>query len=322
MRELTSRAYTDADAVATTALFNAIETHAGGHPGFAVEEIRPMLATAVRDPDRDSRLLFDAGDALVAAALVPTPPEGGFRVDLMGGVLPGWRDRGIGRELLDWQLHRAREVHREAAPDHDWAIHLGANAEDSDALRLYRRFGLAPARYWFDMEAPTDAAPAVPAPDGLRLQEYRPGRDRDLHAAHIEAFADHWGSQARTYPDWISLTARNEIFLPDLSRIAFDGEEIAGYVLTYRDPDPDRGYIGQVGVRRPWRRRGLAAAMLSQVLRACAGAGRSTATLAVDAANPTGAVAVYERVGFTVTARGVTYATDLPAISRAEHRPS
>jgi ribosomal protein S18 acetylase RimI-like enzyme len=127
----------------------------------------------------------------------------------------------------------------------------------------------------------------------------------------VEAFADHWGSQRRDYSDWVTLTVGSEGFLPDLSVVAFDGDEIAGYVLSYRDADPERVYIGQVGVRRPWRRRGVAAALLAQVLRDAAAAGFATASLGVDADSPTGAVAVYERVGFTVENRAVTYAAPL-----------
>jgi ribosomal protein S18 acetylase RimI-like enzyme len=100
-------------------------------------------------------------------------------------------------------------------------------------------------------------------------------------------------------------------FLPELSSIAFDGDEIAGYVLGYRDADPTRLYIGQVGARRPWRRRGLAAALLSQVLHSARAAGKDFASLGVDADSPTGAVGVYERVGFTVEARAVTYSRTL-----------
>jgi GNAT superfamily N-acetyltransferase len=68
--------------------------------------------------------------------------------------------------------------------------------------------------------------------------------------------------------------------------------------LCYDDAIADQIYIGQVGVRRPWRRRGLAAAMLTHVLKLAANAGRTTAALDVDAASLTGAVGVYERVGF------------------------
>ncbi|GIH19751.1 GNAT family N-acetyltransferase [Rugosimonospora africana] len=310
---LTDRGYTEADAAGATALFNVAESHAGGHPGWTVPEVRAMLASMVRDHDRDARVVVSPDGDMVAVAVVASPPEGGFRIDLMGAVRPDRRGRGIGRDLLGWQLRRAREIHRDTAPECDWVIHVATNAEDTDTLRLYRRAGLAPVRYWFDMEATADRPATVPVPDGLRVTEYRPGRDRDLHAAHTEAFADHWGSQARTYPDWESLTVRNESFAPALSRVAYDGDQIAGYVLAYLDDDPTRVYIGQVGVRRAWRRRGLAAAMLSQALRAAVPAGRHTLALSVDADSPTGAVGVYGRVGFTVQTRGVTYAIDLPA---------
>jgi ribosomal protein S18 acetylase RimI-like enzyme len=96
-----------------------------------------------------------------------------------------------------------------------------------------------------------------------------------------------------------------------LSVLATDGPEIAGYVLAYDDAIAGRVYVGQVGVRQPWRRRGLATAMLSHVMRAAGGVGRTSAALDVDAANPTGAVGVYERVGFETVSRMVTYSRAL-----------
>lgn len=71
-------------------------------------------------------------------------------------------------------------------------------------------------------------------------------------------------------------------------------------------------YIGQVGVRRPWRRRSVAAALLAEALAAAAAAGKATASLGVDADSPTGAVGVYERVGFATVTRWVTYSLSLP----------
>jgi mycothiol synthase len=276
----------------------------------------------VGDPAADTRMMFDPDAGLVAYACVSTPPVGGFGLDLMGGVDPAWRGRGIGRPLLDWQLRRAAEIHEEVAPERDWQIHVGTAIADDSAQRLYRRFDLAPIRYWFDMVAPTNGVPDVPVADGLDIAGYRPGRDQELYAAHTEAFADHWGFQARGAVSWLSRTTGSADFLPGLSRMAWDGGDLAGYVLTYSSPEPGRGYIGQVGVRRPWRRRGLAAAMLADVLRAGAQAGLATVTLGVDADSPTGAPGVYERVGFTVESRWVTYAADLPARSPAERRPS
>jgi ribosomal protein S18 acetylase RimI-like enzyme len=170
---------------------------------------------------------------------------------------------------------------------------------------------MTPVRYWFDMVAPTESAPAVALPDGLRSAPYRPAYEKDLYEAHMEAFADHWGFQRRGYEDWTTLTVRSETFLPELSALAFDGDEIAGYVLSYEDADPARLYIGHVGVRRPWRRRGLAGALLRRVLDSARAAGKDFASLGVDADSPTGAVGVYERVGFSVATRAVTYSRPL-----------
>jgi mycothiol synthase len=319
MGDLTTRAYRDDDAPAVAELVNRIEVHVGGHPYMTAEETRALLAITVRDPVHDSRLVFAPNGQLAGAACVPTPPDGGFRLDMLGGVDPDWRGRGIGRELIDWQLRRAAEIHADAAPERDWSTHFGVAEADADARRLYRRFGLTPIRYWFEMVAPTDRVPDLAVPDGLDIVDHVPGRERELYEAHTEAFADHWGYQARGADDWLSLTVRSADFAPSLSRLALAGDRIVGYVLTYVSAVPGRGYIGQVGVLRPWRRHGLAGAMLTRVLRACAAAGLGVATLGVDAENPTGAVGVYERVGFAVESRGVTYARELSARSPAGH---
>ena len=127
----------------------------------------------------------------------------------------------------------------------------------------------------------------------------------------MEAFADHWGYQYRPFETWSSLTLSSTTFNPGLSVIAMAGTEIAGYTLSYDDAITDQIYIGQVGVRRPWRRRGLASAMLVRVLGLAAEAGRTTAALDVDADSPTGAVGVYERVGFQTMHTLVTCARQL-----------
>jgi ribosomal protein S18 acetylase RimI-like enzyme len=320
--DLTERGYVEDDAAALTALLNRIEEHVGGHPYATVDGTRALAAGLLHDPTIDSRMVFDRDGALLGAAFAATPPGGGFRADMLGGVDPTWRRRGLGRDLLDWQLRRGTEIHDTVAPDREWQLHFGVADNDTDALRLYRRFDLTPIRFWFEMVAPTAGVSEQSAPDGVDLVDYVLGREVELYQAHEDAFADHWGHQDPGQDAWLARSVRSERFLPELSRFALAGNAIAGYVLAYRSPVPTRGYIGQVGVRRPWRRRGLAGAMLTRVLSACADAGFGAVSLGVDAQNPTGAVGVYERVGFTVESRGVTYLRALPARSPAAHPPS
>jgi ribosomal protein S18 acetylase RimI-like enzyme len=320
--KLTERGYVEDDAAALTALVNRIEEHIGGHHYATVDETRVRAASLLHHPTIDSRMVFDRDGVLLAAAFAATPPAGGFRADMLGGVVPAWRGRGLGRDLLDWQLRRGAGIHDAMAPDREWHLHFGASTDDTDALRLYRRFGLTAIRYWFEMVAPTVGVPDPAAPHGVDIVDYAPGREIELYQAHEETFADHWGHQDHGAEAWLARSVRSGRFLPELSRFALAGEAIAGYVLAYRSALPGRGYIGQVGVRRPWRRRGVAGAMLVRVLGAYADAGFGTVSLGVDAQNPTGAVGVYERVGFTVESRGVTYLRALPARSPAARPPS
>jgi mycothiol synthase len=307
MGDLLTRPYRAGDAPALTELLNLIEVAAGGEPAYLADDIDTYVATVTADPERDTRLVL-AGDTLVAAGVVPTPPQGGYKLDLEGGVRPGWRGRGLGREMLGWQLARARELHTEHAPGSGWEVHASSMLGDEAAIRLYERMGLTPGRYWFEMVAdlPVSTEP-VGLPAGLDLVTYTPDRARALYEAHMEAFQDHWGYQRREWEKWAPLSVEAEFFIPDLSLLVLDGDDIAGYVLNYRDPDPKRMYIGQVGVRRPWRRRGIAAALLTEALARAAGAGFTVAVLGVDADSPTGAGGVYERVGFRYSHRAATY---------------
>lgn len=100
-------------------------------------------------------------------------------------------------------------------------------------------------------------------------------------------------------------------FRAELSPLAFDDADIVGYVLSYAGPGPERLYIGRVGVARPWWRRGVAGGLLVRMFEAARAAGRTTAALGVDADGPTGAVGVYERVGFSVELRATSYALPL-----------
>jgi mycothiol synthase len=231
-----------------------------------------------------------------------------------GHVDPAWRRQGVGSAILAHNEGRILEVAAEH-PD-DLPRVYGAFAPDSrvGAVALLAGAGYLPVRYFFDMLRPTlDEIVVPPLPEGMEL---RPVTDVDgyrrLFAADSEAFLDHWGgfdASEATFQQWLE----EPTFDPTLFVIAWDGEEIAGAVVNIIDTEENealdrrRGLLAGVFVRRPWRRRGLAAALVGRSLSLLSARGMTSAWLGVDADNPNGALGVYERAGFEIHRRGSAY---------------
>jgi ribosomal protein S18 acetylase RimI-like enzyme len=295
---MTIRPYTGADCAAVAGLMNAIEVAADGEPFFTEAAVRDLIAAEVRDLASDTRVVVAPDGVIVAVGMVATPSPGGTRARLEGGVHPRWRERGIGRALLAWQLERAAELHAAHDPGPAWRARTGASVADQSACRLFQRFGLRPVRYFVEMAAPTAGLAAARVPAGVRVAAYSPDLRGAVYAAYLEATGDHWDFQHTPFEAWAARSVDSELFRGDLSRMALDGGEVVCFVLCYDNPG-DRMYIGLVGTRRRWRKQGLASALVTESLTAGAKAGLASAWLTVDSLNPHGALAIYERLGFT-----------------------
>ncbi len=150
-----------------------------------------------------------------------------------------------------------------------------------------------------DLEGPR---PSPAWPPGIEARLFRRGRDeRTVWRADEEAFAEHFLFESHTFEEWRlhHLEARGADL--DLCLLAWDGDALAGYALGF--DAPEGGIVGDLAVRRPWRGRGLGAALLEAEFALFAARGRRVVRLDVDAQNATGALRVYERAGMTVERR-------------------
>jgi ribosomal protein S18 acetylase RimI-like enzyme len=166
----------------------------------------------------------------------------------------------------------------------------------------YARLGFVPHRHSYRMEMSLGGGErAASWPGGIRVREFVPDDAERVYDANVEVWLDASDPLEESFEEWRRWTTEREGFDPSLWFLAFDGDELAGFSLCRQDDtDPAAGYVGTLGVRRPWRRRGLGEALLLHsfaVLRDC---GYTRATLGVDASSPTGATRLYERAGMTV----------------------
>jgi ribosomal protein S18 acetylase RimI-like enzyme len=151
--------------------------------------------------------------------------------------------------------------------------------------------------------------PAPVWPAGIAVRTFIPGRDdRATFEAVEDAFRDLWGRPRGTFERFSAMVTAPG-FDPALWLLAIDGDEIVATGLARALPD--EGWIDVIGVRRPWRRRGIGLALLHSLLAAMQARGVRTAALSVDADSRTGAPRLYGRAGMTVRTSFLRYRKEL-----------
>ncbi len=313
--ELTWRALHAGDTAALHTLLTAVEEADESPARTSLPEVEEMFADEWRDMQRDSLGGFDGDGALRAYAIVAVRPGDSrtIRAFLQGGVHPSWRGRGIGRAVLAWLEGRGRQKLAESGKDVPARLAVFVDEHARDNRRLYAAAGFSPVRWYTQMRR--DLADPLPdvAPEGVSIEPWRPDLDEAVRVAHNEAFADHWGSEPRSADDW----KHGPHFVPAWSFVAVAGGEVVGYTLSgrYEADFPvvgySFGYSELLGVRREWRGRRVAVALLARAMAAFRADGMQYAVLGVDTANPTGAHGLYERLGYQAVHGEVLYSVEI-----------
>jgi mycothiol synthase len=264
------------------------------------------------DPARDAVVAEVDGRIVAVAGQWRVIRSGRPVYSPWGHVDPAWRRRGIGGAMLRENLRSAdaRAIALGDAPADGRAVVRTLAGETEPGFQaILRAAGLVPIRWVFLMRRPTlDDIPDAPLPDGLELRPVEPAQHRAIVLADDEAFRDHWEPRDFTESSFKALFEKEEL-TTDLWVVAWDGDEVAGSVQTWIWPHENerlgvkRGWLDSISVRRPWRRRGLARAMTAEALRRLKVVGIEDAMLGVDAENPTGALGLYEGLGFEVDQR-------------------
>jgi mycothiol synthase len=181
------------------------------------------------------------------------------------------------------------------------------DGKDAVAKKLHEAAGYVPVRFNWRMEIKLEKAPSdANWPDGIELRPFV----KEEHAlavwqANNEAFRDHWGSHDSEFEEWSNRKLNSSNFDPSLWMVAWDGDQIAGFSLNrYR---MGIGWIGSLGVRRLWRKKGLGMALLQHSFGEFYSRGMKTIGLGVDASNPTGATRLYRVAGMYVASEFITY---------------
>lgn len=183
-----------------------------------------------------------------------------------------------------------------------------AAEQDSAAHDALERAGYKAFRHGFRMRIELDGELLEPRwPPGFTVRAFQDGDGPLFHRGHQESFADTWGFTPEPFENWAHWFM-GTAFQPEHWFVVETGGELAAVAICLiSETEEATGWVRILGVLPEHRRQGLALALLQHVFRHFTAVGMKAVGLGVDAENPTGAVALYERAGMHVVRRNVTY---------------
>ncbi|MCP5097794.1 MAG: GNAT family N-acetyltransferase [Chloroflexi bacterium] len=283
-------------------------------PIAEIEQVFHMLEDKAIE---NTILAMDDDGNVIAMGLVFAMPPGvdERQVRMSGSVHVDYRGQGIGTFLLKWMEVRARQELQGVDDGLSQKIIMVSRDHLTDRIALFEQQGFQPIRYFYKMARDlTKPIPDKPLLSELRLISWTPDLDEATRGASNNAFRDHFGFISITPEFWQKLVSGSTSFCGDMTYLVMNDEDnVVGYLLTNVDAERNatrektEADMDQIGVIRGWRKMGIASALIVVAMQAYKEAGIDLAVLGVDTENPSGALRLYENLGFVSTKRSILF---------------
>jgi len=273
-----------------------------------VDDLRQNWNSPNFNPADDVRLVYAPDGTLVGEAEVWAMAKPPVHPWLWARIHPDYNSLGIGTALMTWAEQRAMHVLDSLDPDLRLAPRVSVFHQATESQKLFIDLGYQYIRSTYTMLIEMDASPPVPIwPEGIELRPFDAEEHIDaVYQTDVDVFRDHFGFVEEPYEEGIRRykhhLIESESFDPSLWFIAWDGDQVAGICVCRGTAyeDIETGHVSVLGVRRPWRKRGLGLALLHHAFREFYQRGNRKVNLGVDAQNLTGALRLYKKAGMHV----------------------
>jgi len=296
-----ARAATDADVTVAAGIIRAEEEKLRGESIWGVEDTQDFWRVANL---REGGWIVETADGTPAAFAVTLEREADPSCWSWVCVHPDFSGCGLATALLEKAEQRARLIGSRN-------LKVGAFSENAAATQLFETLGYHEARHYYQMRIELSEPPPPPEwPPGISASPFRREDAREFHQTLDEAFAEEWGFVSMPFEEWKAARIDGPGSDFSLWFVARATDEIVGVVRS--DPrQSGGGWVGALGVRKQWRKRGLGLALLRQAFVGFHQRGEPHVGLGVDAENPTGATRLYERAGMRIIREDVVFEKEL-----------
>jgi mycothiol synthase len=290
------------DAGAVAEITNLTAVRWSGEPLTDADEVRAEWTDPERDLAATTRVV-ETSDGTIVGSLQAFARPPLTEIFTVVECHPDHAGRGINETLVELAEEFATDLSAGAPAGKRTVCHVPTWCGEAPLQAVLEARGFEKVRTFWVMITDFDEPPAAAVwPAGVTVRAFDLQRDvRALYDARVEVFKDHWGEGESTYESWKHrrIDAAGERYDPSLWFVAMAGDEIVGFSLC--EPrmvsDPASGYVAIFGVRRAWRRQGIAKALLLHSFAAFWERGLRRVSLHVDAGSLTGATRVYASVG-------------------------
>jgi len=228
-------------------------------------------------------------------------------------LLPEWYGKGVRVAMLRHNELRLSEIANQHSENTDRMLQSTAADTETDWISVLKSEGYKIFRYSFLMVRPNlENIPNLPFPEEIEVRPVKPEHYRHIVNAWNEACKDMRGQIPISDEDFKGFQ-RSSIFDPSLWQIAWYRDQVVGTTMNWinsqanEDFGRKRGHVEAISVRRPWRGKGIAKALIARSLKLLKSRGMIEAALGVDAENPSGALRLYQKMGFEIVKRGRIY---------------
>jgi mycothiol synthase len=226
------------------------------------------------------------------------------------GVLPKFRRRGIAAKLFETALESLKKRGMEVAET--WA-----QTDRQGCIHLFEKFGFKQARITSIMIRKLDSIPGKNRKDRqLTIRDMQMREEKEielLNKLDNESFREHFNFRPVKIEETKYVLFGMPWFTVQKWFFAVLNDQPVGYCGVAIDEGLNKeknlkwGLIADIGVLKPYRRIGIGTLLMLHMMQELKDLGMKDAFLYVDYMNPTGAMKLYEKLGFKTLRKSIIY---------------